>query len=107
MKLGVPKETFPGEHRVAIVPPVLPALKKLGIDVVIERGAGEAAGFPDSAYADTAAYKADQLVIGFAEPLTAIDAEKAIAARGTMLAAMELVPRITRAQSMDALSSMA
>src|SRR5215467_14348709 len=107
MKLGVPKETFPGEHRVAIVPAVLPALKKLGITVVVERGAGEAAGFPDSAYAeatlgsradafaadilaqvrtaganptngaaDVAAYKADQLVIGFAEPLTAIEAEK-------------------------------
>jgi NAD(P) transhydrogenase subunit alpha len=138
MKLGVPKETFPGEHRVAIVPAVLPALKKLGIEVVIERGAGEAAGFPDSAYADAtlgsradvfaadivaqvrtpganpangaadvAAFRADQLVIGFSEPLTAIESAKAIAARGTMLAAMELVPRITRAQSMDALSSMA
>jgi len=138
MKLGVPKETFPGEHRVAIVPAVLLALKKLGIEVVIERGAGEAAGFPDSAYADAtlgsrvdvfaadivaqvrtpganptngaadvAAFRADQLVIGFSEPLTSIESAKAIAARGTMLAAMELVPRITRAQSMDALSSMA
>jgi NAD(P) transhydrogenase subunit alpha len=140
MKLGVPKETFPGENRVAIVPAVLPALKKLGLDVVVERGAGQAAGFTDAMYseaqatlgsradafaadilaqvraaganppgaaADTAAYRADQLVIGFAEPLTAIDASRAVAERGAMLASMELVPRITRAQSMDALSSMA
>ena len=139
MKLGVPRETFPGERRVAIVPAVLPALKKLGIDVVIERGAGEAAGFPDAAYADQATIgsradvfqseivaavrtlganpshgaadvsliRAGQLIIGFAEPLTAGAAARTIAERGGVLAAMELVPRITRAQSMDALSSMA
>ena len=139
MKLGVPRETFPGERRVAIVPAVLPALEKLGIDVVIERGAGEAAGFPDSAYAelatigsrqdvfasdivasirtpganpangadDAALMRSGQIVIGFAEPLTAAAAARAIAARGAVLVAMELVPRITRAQSMDALSSMA
>ena len=52
MILGVPKETFPGERRVAIVPAVVAPLKKLGIDVVVERGAGEAAGFPDSAYTE-------------------------------------------------------
>jgi NAD(P) transhydrogenase subunit alpha len=140
MKLGVPKETFPGENRVAIVPAVLPMLKKLGLDVVVERGAGAAAGFPDATYtdqqavlgsredafaadilaqvrapganpaggaADIAALHADQLVIGFAEPLTALDSARAVAARGALLVAMELVPRITRAQSMDALSSMA
>jgi len=139
MKLGVPKETFPGERRVAIVPAVLPALKKLGIDVGLERGAGEAAGFPDSAYgdqvvfgsrqevfeadivamvrapganpahgaADVALMRRGQAIIGFAEPLTAVDAARAVADRGAMLFAMELVPRITRAQSMDALSSMA
>src|SRR6187431_775851 len=139
MKLGVPTETFPGERRVAIVPAVLPALKKLGIDVVIEQGAGEAAGFPDTAYADQATIgsradvfqseivtavrtlganpshgaadvsliRAGQLIIGFAEPLTAGAAARTIAERGGVLAAMELVPRITRAQSMDALSSMA
>jgi NAD(P) transhydrogenase subunit alpha len=140
MLLGVPKETFPGERRVAIVPSVIPSLKKLGLDVVVERGAGEAAGFPDAAYtdqkasigardevfradlltmvrapganppgaaADTALLRANQAVIGFAEPLTAADANQAVAARGAMLLAMELVPRITRAQSMDALSSMA
>jgi NAD(P) transhydrogenase subunit alpha len=140
MKVGAAKETFPGERRVALVPAVLPALNKLGIDVVVERGAGEAAGFADQAYvaegaalvsraeafdadilvqvrtpganptggaADTALFKAHQLVIGFAEPLTAREPAEAVAARGATLAAMELVPRITRAQSMDALSSMA
>jgi NAD(P) transhydrogenase subunit alpha len=139
MKLGVPKESFPGERRVAIVPAVLPALKKLGIDVVVERDAGESAGFPDASYGDqvtfgsrTEVFQADlvaqvrtaganpagaaaeiallnrgQVVIGFAEPLTATAAARAIAARGAVLLAMELVPRITRAQSMDALSSMA
>src|SRR4030095_13718566 len=103
MKIGVPKETFPGERRVAIVPAVLPALKKLGIDVVIESGAGVDAGFPDAGYssagasargssvvfqceivaqvrapganpangaADIAMFRRDQVVIGFAEPLT-------------------------------------
>lgn len=140
MLLGVPKETFPGERRVAVVPSVIAPLAKLGIQVVVETGAGEAAGFPDAAYtaqqatvgsradvfgadivamvrtpgANTAAGAADvplfrsgQLVIGFAEPLTATDATRAVAGRGAVLFAMELVPRITRAQSMDALSSMA
>ena len=140
MRLGVPKETFPGERRVAVVPAVVGPLGKLGIEVVIEHGAGDAAGFLDSAYveqrarlgsreevfaceivamvrtpganpdagaADVAAMQPGQLVIGFAEPLTAIDAARAVAERGAILFAMELVPRITRAQSMDALSSMA
>jgi NAD(P) transhydrogenase subunit alpha len=139
MKLGVPIETFPGERRVAIVPAVLPALKKLGIEVIVERSAGESAGFPDTAFAEQAAIgsRADvftsdivaavrtpganpihgladlalmrpgQLLIGFAEPLTATTATRAVAEHGVVLAAMELVPRITRAQSMDALSSMA
>jgi NAD(P) transhydrogenase subunit alpha len=139
MKLGVPAETFPGERRVAIVPAVVPSLEKLGLDVVVERGAGDAAGFPDSAYAGhaTLGSRADvfqcdivatvrtpganpangssdlpllrpgQLLIGFAEPLTAVSAARAVADRGAVLMAMELVPRITRAQSMDALSSMA
>jgi len=140
MKLGVPRETFPSERRVAIVPAVIPTLTKLGIDVVVEHDAGDAAGFPDTAYleqkatigsradvfqceivaqvrtpganppggaADTAAMRTGQMVIGFADPLTAGDAARAVAARGALLVAMELVPRITRAQSMDALSSMA
>jgi NAD(P) transhydrogenase subunit alpha len=139
MKLGVPKETYPRERRVAIVPAVLPALKKLGIDIVVERGAGEEAGFPDSAFgdqvtladraevfqtdilaqvrspganpvngaADISLMRSGQVIIGFAEPLTTPDVARAVADRGAILLAMELVPRITRAQSMDALSSMA
>jgi NAD(P) transhydrogenase subunit alpha len=140
MRLGVPRETFPGERRVAIVPAVVAPLKKLGLHVVVERGAGESAGFADASYedqkatvgsrfdvfraeivamvrapganpvhgdADIALLKPGQAIIGFAEPLTAVDAERAIADRKAVLLAMELVPRITRAQSMDALSSMA
>lgn len=140
MRLGVPKETYPGEHRVAMVPAVIPSLSKLGIDVIVEHDAGAAAGFPDSAYieqkaaigsradvfgadivamvrtpganpqgagADAAMMRAGQVVIGFADPLVAVEPSAAVAARGARLIAMELVPRITRAQSMDALSSMA
>jgi NAD(P) transhydrogenase subunit alpha len=135
MLLGVPKESFPGERRVAIAPSSLAALTKAGIDVVIESGAGEAAGFPDSAYiaekarigsradvfaadivaevrtatdpAAIAQYRKDQVVIGFADPLGGGSAIRQIAERGVLLFSMELVPRITRAQSMDALSSMA
>ena len=140
MKIGVPRETFPGERRVALVPGVVGLLGKLGLTVVVERGAGESAGFPDSAYteqkaeigsradafaadivaqvralganptagaADLALMRKGQAIIGFADPLTAADAAREIAQRGAMLFAMELVPRITRAQSMDALSSMA
>jgi NAD(P) transhydrogenase subunit alpha len=140
MKLGVPRETFPGERRVSIVPAVVPVLRKLGLDVIVERGAGEAAGFPDSAFLEQLAIvgsredsfsadivaqvrtpganpeagrhdigllRAGQSLVGLAEPLTAVAAAESIAARGARLFAMELVPRITRAQSMDALSSMA
>jgi NAD(P) transhydrogenase subunit alpha len=139
MKLGVPKETFPGERRVAVVPGVLPAFKKLGVDVVLETGAGEAAGFPDASYEgqltigsradafaadivaqvrtaganppgagdDVSSLRAGQVVIGLAEPLTAGAVIQQVAAQGARLLAMELVPRITRAQSMDVLSSMA
>lgn len=140
MIIGIPKETYPGERRVAMAPAVVATLRKLGLDVMIESGAGEAAGFTDAAFveqqarlgsradvfaadivamvrtpganpanggADTERLQPGQLVIGFAEPLTAHDATRAVAARGATLFAMELVPRITRAQSMDALSSMA
>jgi NAD(P) transhydrogenase subunit alpha len=140
MKLGVPRETFPGERRVAIVPGVIAGFTKLGIEVVVESGAGAEAGFPDTAYIDqkatigsradvfqadivaqvrtpganpargaddTALMRKGQVIIGFADPLAAADAAQAIAARGARLISMELVPRITRAQSMDALSSMA
>jgi NAD(P) transhydrogenase subunit alpha len=140
MTLGVPKETFPGERRVAIVPGVVSLLRKLGLDVIVERGAGDAAGFPDHLYeeqqarlggredafgadivasvrtlgaspaagmADLPLLRQDQVIIGFAEPLTSQEAAETIARCGARLVAMELVPRITRAQNMDALSSMA
>lgn len=140
MKLGVPKETFPGERRVAIVPAVASALRDHGVDVVVETGAGVDAGFPDELYiqhkatvgsradvfaadlvaqvrtpganpehgaADIARLRPDQTIVGFANPLTEPDVARAIAERGARLLAMELVPRVTRAQSMDALSSMA
>jgi NAD(P) transhydrogenase subunit alpha len=141
MIVGVPRETFPGERRVALIPAAIPPLTKAGAEVLVESGAGAAAGFPDADYAarggktvsradvfaradvvlmvrapganathgadDTARLRQGQVVIGFAEPLTAHEAAEAVAARGASLFSMELIPRITRAQSMDALSSMA
>ena len=133
MKVGIPKETWPGETRVAVIPTGVAALKKAGLGVVVERGAGIAAGFPDAAYQAQGAeigersdviggseilltvravpapgmLRASQAVIGFADPLGAPHAIKEIAPSGVALLSMELMPRITRAQSMDALSSMA
>jgi NAD(P) transhydrogenase subunit alpha len=134
MRVGIPKETWPGETRVAVIPAAAPALVKAGLEVVVEPGAGAAAGFLDEAYTShgaTLAARADlfrtsdvvlqvrsipaepamlrpgQAVIGFADPLGAPDAVRALAATGASLFSMELMPRITRAQSMDALSSMA
>jgi NAD(P) transhydrogenase subunit alpha len=142
MIVGIVKESFPGEARVAMVPALVPQLRKAGIEVVIESGAGDAAGFLDDQYiakgakvvsgraevfqtADAIAQvralganpeqgKADldllrdgQAVIGMCEPLTEHDSAKALAAKDAMLFSMEMMPRITRAQSMDVLSSMA
>ena len=131
MILGVPKETIPGERRVAIAPQSVAAFIKSGIDVVVERGAGDAAGFPDAAYvaanarigsldevyaaeilacvrvSPIAPYKKDQVVIGFSDPLSDKALTQSVAGKGAILFSMEMVPRITRAQSMDALSSMA
>jgi H+-translocating NAD(P) transhydrogenase subunit alpha len=139
---GVVTESAPGERRVALVPSALTVFAKTGIQILMEAGAGLAAGFPDAEYAekgvriarDRAAVFAEsnvvlqvrslganpetgasdvrlirpgQVVIGFGEPLTAGDAAKALAERRASFLAMELMPRITRAQSMDALSSMA
>jgi NAD(P) transhydrogenase subunit alpha len=138
--VGVPAETYPGERRVALVPAVLPALAKAGCDVVIETGAGEAAGFPDAAYvergarmasrdevfatadvvlqvlgygandrtgdADLARLRRDQVVIAFFRPLGSPRTVQALAATGATAFAVELMPRITRAQAMDALSAM-
>jgi len=132
MLVGVPVEQFPGERRVAIVPASIAPLKKAGFDVVVERGAGERAGFPDSAYRDKGAqiaasrsdvFDADvvlqvratdlalmrqgQIVVGMSDPLGSPDTARELAARGVSAFALELIPRITRAQSMDVLSSMA
>src|SRR5688572_19074620 len=133
MRVGIPKESWAGETRVAVIPAGVATLKKAGLDVAIEQGAGTAAGFPDAAYeqqgaavigrADlfenaeivlqvratpvAGALRKGQVIIGFADPLGAPDVIRQVAATGATLFSMELMPRITRAQSMDALSSMA
>jgi NAD(P) transhydrogenase subunit alpha len=133
MKAGVPKETWPGEVRVALVPSAVAQLTKAGLQVAIEKDAGAAAGFLDSAYQTQGAeilarrelfessdilltvratplngsVHRGQSVIGFADPLGSPQLARDAAAAGITLLAMELMPRITRAQSMDALSSMA
>src|SRR6266851_2650964 len=134
MKVGIPRETWPGENRVALIPSAAAALKKNGLDVVVEQDAGVAAGFPSSAYQqagatvatrdavfstadiilqvrsvppDTGRMRKGQVIIGFADPLGAPDAIRVLAQAGVIAFSMELMPRITRAQSMDALSSMA
>ncbi|HUF65349.1 MAG TPA: Re/Si-specific NAD(P)(+) transhydrogenase subunit alpha [Gemmatimonadaceae bacterium] len=142
MKAGVPRETYPDEHRVALVPGVVPSLTKAGVEVLIEAGAGERAGFTDEAFrdkgaqivasrseifaqsdvvlqvrglgansdsghADLAIMRRDQAVIAFLDPLGSPDAARELAATGVSAFSIELMPRITRAQSMDALSSQA
>tara|TARA_B100000315_G_scaffold116653_1_gene106973 strand:+ start:8974 stop:10125 length:1152 start_codon:yes stop_codon:yes gene_type:complete len=142
MIVGVPKETFPDERRVALIPQNIPNLTKAGFEVFVESEAGEGSGFSDSEYTDKGAkitgnrkelfakagvilqvrgfgtnpdkgqsdlvlMKANQIVVGLHEPLSAIDAIKKLATRKVIAFAMELIPRITRAQSMDVLSSMA
>jgi H+-translocating NAD(P) transhydrogenase subunit alpha len=132
MIVGIPKETAAGETRVAIIPAGAGALTKAGLQVAVESGAGLAAGFADAAYAAQGAMvvsradalksdillqvratppanglRAGQTVIGFADPLGAPQTVREVAATGVSMLSMELMPRITRAQSMDALSSMA
>jgi NAD(P) transhydrogenase subunit alpha len=133
MRVGIPKETWPGETRVAVIPAGAAALKKAGLDVLVEQEAGAAAGFPDETYRQQGASIVDratlfgqadvvltvratpaggplrkgQALVGFADPLGAPEKIHQIAPTGAMVFSMELMPRITRAQSMDALSSMA
>jgi NAD(P) transhydrogenase subunit alpha len=142
MIVGIVKESFPNEARVAMVPALLPQLAKAGIEVVIESGAGDAAGFldeeytakagkilssraevfqtadvvaqvralganPDQGTSDLELLRDGQTVIGMCEPLTELESNNAMAAKGVTLFSMEMMPRITRAQSMDVLSSMA
>jgi H+-translocating NAD(P) transhydrogenase subunit alpha len=139
--IGVPKESYPGEHRVALVPLVIPTLTKAGFEIVLEEGAGAEAGYPDPLYAekgvqilpDRAAVfaqadlivqvlsygsndltgKADlplmrprQGLVGFLRPLGSLEVIEEIARTGVTSFSVELMPRTTRAQSMDALSSM-
>jgi len=142
MIVGVPKESFPGERRVALVPVVVPTLTKAGWEVVVEAGAGVEAGYPDEVYAEKGAkilssrtevfraadvvvqvlcygsndktgrddlplLRRDHCLIGFLRPLGSLKTLQELAATGVTAFAVELMPRITRAQSMDALSSMA
>ncbi len=139
--IGVVRETLPGERRVALTPRVAEGLSKSGARIMVERGAGETAGYPDADYqargialdtreavlaeaeivaqvrtfganpeagrSDLASFRRGQILLGLAEPFTARAEIGELAGRGVTLFALELVPRITRAQSMDVLSSMA
>jgi NAD(P) transhydrogenase subunit alpha len=129
--VGVLKETFPEERRVALTPKVFDVLKKLNAEVWIEAGAGVEAGFPDADYAAKGARVASanevrdhaavmlyvrvpqpeglsgRIAIGFCDPLSNPDLAAKFAAAGATLFSVEMIPRISRAQSMDALSSMA
>src|ERR1700726_371744 len=141
MIVGVPRETYPGERRVALVPIVIPNLAKAGLEIIVEAGAGAAAGFPDAEYAakgakiipdraqvfgsadimtqmlcygsndqtgkaDLPLLRRNQVLIGFLRPMGALETIQGIAATGATSFSVELMPRTTRAQSMDALSSM-
>jgi H+-translocating NAD(P) transhydrogenase subunit alpha len=139
--IGVSKESYPGERRVGLVPMVVPNLVKAGFEVVVEKGAGVEAGYPDALYVEKGAKilpdraalfanaeiviqvlcygsndvtgKADlpllrrgQILIGFLRPLGSADVVQQIAQTGVTAFSVELMPRTTRAQSMDVLSSM-
>jgi H+-translocating NAD(P) transhydrogenase subunit alpha len=132
MIVSVPKETVSGERRVALVPDLVPKLTQAGLEVVVQPGAGAAAGFPDASYRDKGARleadvfdRADVLLkvqpptaeetswvregatlIGFLQPYANLAGIRSLAERRVTSFAMELMPRITRAQSMDALSAM-
>jgi NAD(P) transhydrogenase subunit alpha len=134
MRIGVPKETAGGERRVALIPDVVKSLTGSDIDVAVESGAGTESGHPDPQYTEAggevggadAAWGADvvlhvavpsseeigrlrkgQVLIGHLAPLTSAETTKALQAAGVTSFAMESIPRITRAQAMDALSSQA
>src|SRR5713101_6151656 len=142
MIVGVPRESFPGERRVALVPAAIPSLTKAGLEVLVEAGAGAAAGYPDAddaakgakiaadraevfraadivvqilcygsndrtGKADVPLFRSGQVLIGFLRPLGSIETIQEIAAKGVTSFSVELMPRTTRAQSMDVLSSMA
>lgn len=135
MKIGVPGEAFPGERRVALVPAHIPGLIKAGFEVLVEPGAGARSGYPDSEYeekgaslsgsaradadilltvrsgaaagGDVGVIRDGQVIIGFLDPWEPDPSFTEFLKRNVTAFSMELIPRITRAQSMDALSSMA
>ena len=142
MIVGVPKEIYPGERRVALTPVVVPMLAKAGLEVIIEAGAGVSAGYPDAQYQEKGAklvpdrasvfgqsdivvqvlghgandkngandlplMRRGQVLVAFLRPLAAPEAVQQVAQTGVTAFSVELMPRTTRAQSMDALSSMA
>jgi proton-translocating NAD(P)+ transhydrogenase subunit alpha len=128
MRVGIARETAPGERRVALVPETVGKLTAAGFDVVVEPGAGAAASFPDDAYTaagatlgspwdaelvatvrkpDAGKLSSGAILIGFLDPLADRAGVEALEARGVTAFAMESIPRITRAQPMDALSSQA
>ncbi len=134
MRVGVPKESREGERRVALIPDGVGALAGRGLEVAVEAGAGEAAGHPDAEYSEAGAkvgsaddaWSADvvakvavptldeiarlrpgQVLVGHLAPLTSPETNRALAEQGVTAFAMEAIPRITRAQAMDALSSQA
>ncbi|HYY23387.1 MAG TPA: Re/Si-specific NAD(P)(+) transhydrogenase subunit alpha [Thermoleophilaceae bacterium] len=133
MKVSVPKESAAGERRVALVPDAVGRLVSIGLELAIEEGAGEGAHHSDSAYEEAGAtvsqgvgfsgdvvakvgtptpdeigrLRPGAVLIGFLQPLTSAETTRALADAGVTAFAMEAVPRITRAQSMDALSSQA
>jgi proton-translocating NAD(P)+ transhydrogenase subunit alpha len=131
MKVSVPKETAAGERRVALVPELVRRLARSGVQSAVESGAGAAAHYSDAAYVEAGAEIGDGfsgdvvakvappsaeevgrlreggVLVGFLQPLTAADTVRALADAGVTSFAMEAIPRITRAQSMDALSSQA
>ncbi len=136
MKVGVPKETLPGERRVALVPEVLPKLKAAGIDVLVERGAGAAASFTDAMYEEAGAtlvsgeeawslvdcvvkvqkpsesevgkLRPGQALVGLLSPLIDPLLMQTLAAHGVTAVSLDAIPRtLSRAQSMDVLSSQA
>ena len=141
MKIGVPRESFPGERRVALVPGVIPNLIKAGFEVLVEAGAGVEAGYPDADYTakgarlvptraevfataelvaqvlgygsndrtgkdDLPLFRPGQVLVGFQRPLGSLETIQEVADKGVISFSIELMPRTTRAQSMDALSSM-
>jgi H+-translocating NAD(P) transhydrogenase subunit alpha len=131
MKVGVPKETAAGERRVALVPDGARRLADAGVDVIVEKGAGAGAAFGDEAYEEAGAQpvaeaygaadlickvqrpsdeeiarlREGQALVAILQPLTSPELVQALAERGVTAFSMDSIPRITRAQPMDALSS--